>query len=1014
MRLENLSQFKHWKAKIIKQFTASQKVRIKVCITGCRANGSLAVFKEFQRAVEERRISDKVEIVPTGCQKFCSGAPVVYIEPPGVMYQNVSVEDIPPILRETVDKQEIIPRLLVREKKFLELQEERVLRNCGDINPLSLEEYVWKGGLSALEKVLSEMSPEGVIEEVKKSRLRGRGGAGFPTWLKWELTRKNPASPKFLICNGDEGDPGAFMDRSLLEGSPFQVVEGMLIGAYTIGANSGYLYVRAEYPIAIEHLRYAIAESYKYGILGENILGMDFSFDLQVKEGAGAFVCGEETALIASIEGRRGMPRPRPPFPVQSGLGDKPTCINNVETLANIPIIIQEGGEKFASLGSEKSGGTKIFSLAGKVKNTGLVEVPLGISLGKIIFEIGGGALPGRKIKGVQTGGPSGGCLPLDKFNTPVDYETLKELGSIMGSGGMIVVDDRVCMVEFARYFLDFIQKESCGKCVPCRVGTKRLLELLTKITCGEGEISDLKKLEELGEAVKCTSLCGLGQTAPNPVLTTLKYFREEYREHILQKYCRAAQCRELVLAPCENSCPGGISVADYIQAIREERFLEAYRIIVRSIPFPSICGRACYHPCESMCRRGEVDEPVAIRELKKFVSEYAWEKDFSVKDTLYFKPEIGKNVAIVGGGPSGLTCAWYLSQEGARVSIFEKEKELGGILRFGIPEYRLPKEVIQKEIADILNPRIKVISGKILGNNLALEELLGNFDAVFLAAGAYLSQHLAIPGENLKNVYQGLEFLHLYHSGRKLKVGKKVGVVGGGNVALDCARVAVRLGAEKVYILYRRTEEYMPAHSREIEEAKKEGIEFIFLVSPAEIKGNAKGEVKEVVLQKFKLEDSYGADGRRKAGKTSESSTLQLDTLIEAIGQKSNLLSLIPDIVVDTFTLATNKEKVFVGGDFQRGPASIIEAIGDGKKAARSILKFLKGEKDLLEPYKKREVSEEELWKKEEPLEIPRRKGRFLDIKLRRSSFREVERTFSQKEAILEAKRCLQCPWEK
>ena len=569
MRLENLSRFKHWKEQVAKQFASSRKVRIKVCITGCRANGSLAIFREFQRIAEEKNFSDKVEIVPTGCQKFCSGAPVVSIEPPGIMYQNVSLEDIPSVLSETVKKQEIIPRLVLKEKKFLELQQSKVLKNCGDINPLSLEEYIWKGGFTALEKVLSETPPEEVIEEVKKSRLRGRGGAGFPTWLKWELTRKNPASPKFLICNGDEGDPGAFMDRSLLEGAPFQVIEGMLIAAYTIGADSGYLYVRAEYPIAIEHLKHAISEGYKYGILGQNILGTGFSFDLRIKEGAGAFVCGEETALIASIEGRRGMPRPRPPFPAQAGLWGKPTCINNVETLANIPLIIKEGGESFASLGTEKSGGTKIFSLAGKVKNTGLVEVPLGISLGKIIFEIGGGALPGRKVKGVQTGGPSGGCLPLDKFNTPVDYETLKELGSIMGSGGMIVVDDRVCMVEFARYFLDFVQKESCGKCVPCRVGTKRLLELLSKITRGKGEISDLKKLAELGEAIKNTSLCGLGQTAPNPVLTTLRYFNDEYIAHIADKKCPAGVCRELLrysidrgkcvgCGACRRVCPVG------------------------------------------------------------------------------------------------------------------------------------------------------------------------------------------------------------------------------------------------------------------------------------------------------------------------------------------------------------------------------------------------------------------------------------------------------------------------
>ena len=558
MKFESIYGLRIWKEKVIKKFAVSKKTRIKICITGCRAKGALDILKKFKEEVRKENLSGKVEIVPTGCQKFCSGAPVLSVDPPGIMYQEVSLKDVPLILEKTVKKQEVIPHLALKEKKFLEFQKVKVLRNCGNINPLSFEEYVWQGGFSSFEKILSEMPPEQVIEEVKKSHLRGRGGAGFPTGLKWELTRKNSTSPKFLICNGDEGDPGAFMDRSLLEGAPYQVIEGMLIGAYAIGANSGYFYVRAEYPIAIQHLKEAIKKCYTCGMLGKNILGTDFSFDMHIKEGAGAFVCGEETALIASIEGKRGMPKPRPPFPAQKGLWGKPTCINNVETFANIPVVIQEGGMSFAETGTERSGGTKVFSLAGKVKNTGLVEVPFGTSLGEIIFEIGGGALPGRKIKGVQTGGPSGGCLPVEKFNTPIDYETLSSLGSIMGSGGMIVVDDKVCMVEFAKYFLEFVQKESCGKCVPCRIGTKRLLEILEKITSGKGEISDIEKLRELGNIIKEASLCGLGQTAPNPVLTTIDYFRDEYEAHIKEKRCPGEVCRELIEYYIdEDACKG-------------------------------------------------------------------------------------------------------------------------------------------------------------------------------------------------------------------------------------------------------------------------------------------------------------------------------------------------------------------------------------------------------------------------------------------------------------------------
>ena len=850
MKKLNINQLENLQKKAIRKFADAKKIKVRICITGCRANGALELLECFKRQIQNKNLNKEIQIIPTGCQKFCSGAPVVSIDLPSfsVMYQKIGINDVREIIEQTIKKEKLISRFLIPQTKFFDLQTIKVSKNCGLIDPLSLQQYLSQNGFSALRTVLAEFSPEDVIAEIKRSKLRGRGGAGFPTGLKWEFVRNAIGNPKYVICNGDEGDPGAFMDRALLEGCPFQVIEGIIICAYAVGASQGIVYVRAEYPIAVEHLKFAINECYRYGLLGNDILGTNFSFDLHIKEGAGAFVCGEETALIASIEGKRGMPRPRPPFPAQQGLWNKPTCINNVETFANIPIIILESGENFAQIGTSLSGGTKLFSLAGKIRNTGLVEVPLGISLGKLIFDIAGGALAGRTLKGVQIGGPSGGCLPVSKFNTPVDYEDITKLGAIMGSGGIIGVDDKVCMVEFARYFVDFVQKESCGKCVPCRIGTKRMLEILTRITQGCGEPQDISQLKELAETLKQASLCGLGQTACNPVLTTLLYFEREYREHIFMKYCRAGQCRELVYTPCENACPAGVRASDYVAAIRTGNFEEAFNIIAQDIPFPSVCGRICYHPCESRCRRAEIDQPVAICSLKRFVADYGRKKSLSIKKQVEFKPLREKKVAVVGGGPCGLTCAWVLSREGIEVSLFEKEYKPGGTLRYYVPEFRLPVKVLEREIRDILNPRIKVYFGKCLGKNLDLQILEKNFDAVFIAVGANHVQRLGIPGEDLTNVYQGLDFLRRIKSGDKINPGKRVGIIGGGNVAIDCARSVLRIGADDVSVYYRRTSELMPAHSWEIEQAEREGVRFRFLFAPLEIRN--RGESLEILFR--------------------------------------------------------------------------------------------------------------------------------------------------------------------
>ncbi|HZJ82701.1 MAG TPA: NADH-quinone oxidoreductase subunit NuoF [Clostridia bacterium] len=528
--------------------------------TGCHSSGSADIIEHFNKDIKEQGLEKEVKVVQTGCFGLCEVGPIVIVYPEGAFYSKVKNEDVSEIVQEHLVKGRIVKRLLYHdslekddtiksldEVPFYKKQKRVALRNCGVINPEQIDEYIAFDGYKALGKVLTEMTPQDVIDTLKASGLRGRGGAGFPTALKWDFTYKAAGDKKYVCCNADEGDPGAFMDRSILEGDPHAVLEAMAIAGYTIGSDQGYIYVRAEYPIAVQRLTLAIAQARDYGLLGENILGTDFNFNIELRLGAGAFVCGEETALMASIEGLRGEPRPRPPFPAVKGVFGKPTLLNNVETYANIPQIIVKGADWLANIGSEKSKGTKVFALGGKINNTGLVEVPMGTTLREIVYEIGGGIPNGKTFKAAQTGGPSGGCIPAEHLDTHIDYDSLAQIGSMMGSGGLIVMDEDNCMVDIARFFLEFTVEESCGKCPPCRIGTKRMLEILNKITSGKGEEGDIEKLEELGEGIKIASLCGLGQTAPNPVLSTIKYFREEYEEHIRDKKCRAGVCQALL-----------------------------------------------------------------------------------------------------------------------------------------------------------------------------------------------------------------------------------------------------------------------------------------------------------------------------------------------------------------------------------------------------------------------------------------------------------------------------------
>ena len=592
--------------------SATREKHILVCRgTGCTSSKSPEIIENFKKIIEEKNIQN-VRVIQTGCFGLCAKGPIVIIRPEDTFYANCKPEDCEEIINSHILEGKIVERLLCKDidgsivKKLDDLQfykkQKRIaLKNCGVINPEDIDEYIAFDGYKALEKVLFEMTPESVIEEVKNSGLRGRGGAGFPTGKKWELTRAAKEKQKYVVCNADEGDPGAFMDRSILEGDPHSVVEAMIIAGYSIGANKGYIYVRAEYPIAVHRFDIAIKQARQYGLLGNNIFGTEFSFDIEIRLGAGAFVCGEETALLESIEGRRGQPRLKPPYPANEGLWGKPTLINNVETYANVAQIILNGAEWFSSIGTATSKGTKVFALGGNVNNIGLVEVPMGTTLREIVYEIGGGIPNKREFKAAQTGGPSGGCIPKEHLDTPIDYESLKTIGSMMGSGGLIVMDDTKCMVCLAKFYLEFTVSESCGKCTPCRIGTKRMLELLEKLCSGEGSELDIYKLEKLAGNIQKASICGLGQGAPNPVLSTLKYFREEFRQHAVEKECKTLECKAMAKITideekckgcglCQKHCP--------VQAIegeaREKRVINQDKCIkcgtcIQACPFKAI-----------------------------------------------------------------------------------------------------------------------------------------------------------------------------------------------------------------------------------------------------------------------------------------------------------------------------------------------------------------------------------------------------------------------------------------
>ena len=1008
-----------------------------------RGNGAEGLQHAFAEAIQHSGMD--VLLTSVGCFGACFEEPLVNVRLPGkplLILRRVQADHALPILHD-LSMGNITPEHIYckieewehitgnvrygrgypevpswNEVSFFKGQKKIVLRNCGLINPDDIEEYIGVGGYQALYKVLIDGRPEAVIEQIKASKLRGRGGAGYLTGNKWEFLNKAKSDRKYIICNADEGDPGAYMNRNEIESDPHSLLEGMIIGGYVMGATEGIVYVRAEYPLAVHRLNRAIEQAHEYGILGDNILGRGFKFDIEVVEGAGAFVCGEETALIASLEGEAGRPRPRPPFPAQKGLWGRPTNINNVETWYNVTPIITRGPAWFSETGSPKSSGTKVFSLVGKVRNTGLVEMPLGTPLKTFVYDIGEGAVAGRAIKSVQTGGPSGGCIPIEMFDTPVDYESLAQLGSIMGSGGMVIMDEENCMVDVARYFIEFTHSESCGKCIPCRVGLNKSLRILNRLTEGAGTMHHLELLDELSRYIRECSLCGLGQTAPNPVLTTLRHFRNEFEDHIVSRRCQAGVCEELALSPCENSCPLHMNIPRFLQLFKEQRLDDAFESVIMDNPLPSSTGRVCQHPCDNRCRRHTLDEAVNMREVHRFIADSIFNSDR--RDEMFKRIMArklgppGRKIAVAGAGPAGLPAAFYLALLGHDVTVYDSQAEAGGMLRYALPEYRLPKSALHHEIELIEKLGVKFIFKTRVGFDVSLNDLDDRFDGVIISIGTWKESWVYQPGTELKGVYPALIFLEAEARGEDVPIGRKVAVIGGGNAAIDSARSALRKGAA-VTVFYRREVKDMPAIAEETHAARDEGAKFVFLAAPHRVIGDQKGNVKAIEIVKTRLGE-YDKSGRRKPVSTDEIQRFDCDSVIFAIGESVDLdfarasgLSLKESgtIEVNRFTLETSRPRFYAGGDVVTGASNVSNAMASGKQAAHSLdLQLMETNRwDKIFP-----VFEYEQTPPDEPSASRRHNGHVIAPSARSRSNAEVVTGLVEEEALDESCRCLRC----
>ena len=981
------------------------------------ASGAQKVMHRFLKEISECGRSG-IAVSSSGCIGLCSREPLVTVEVLGqepVIYQRVDNQKAQQIFRQHIlggkvqvdfalargkavneepmpsksDLEGMIPH--VSQLKFFALQQSWVLRNKGLIDPERIDDYIWRDGYLAAAKALLKMAPSEIISEIKISGLRGRGDAAFPTGIMLEFCANSKERERSVLCTAEEADPEALVGRSVMEADPHAVIEGMIISAKAIGAHQGHIYCRAEYSLAVKGLHVAIRQARAHGLLGKNILKSGFNFDIEVHQGTGSFACGEEKESAK-----------------------KPALLINVETYVNLPRIILLGGEAYADLGTESSKGTKLLSLAGKVDNAGLIEVPMGTTVGEIVFDMGGGIPDGKKFKAVQVGGLSGGCVPPEHLNTPIDYDALTKVGAIMGSGSMIVMDDGTCMVDMARYFMDFCQNEVCGRChSPCPAETKRMLEILQRICRGEGRRGDIELLEDLSRRVKDTALCRLGQTMPNPVLSTIRYFRHEYEAHILDKRCPAAVCSELFKSPCQHACPIGMDVPAYIALIRAGRIDDAYKVLKRTNPFPSVCGRVCGDDCQRKCRREQVDEPVAIMHLKRFIADHA--KRPEGKPLPILRKE---KVAIVGAGPSGLTAALELKKRGYGVTVFEALPEAGGMLRWSIPAFRLPRRELDQEIEDIVQTGVQLLTNHRVGHDVTFDELDRKFDIIYLATGAQKSSSLNIPGEDAEEVFGAVEFLRAHNLGKGIKVARNVAVIGGGISALDAARTAVRLGAKKVTLYYHRDRNDMPVQPRQIKAAEEEGVRIMVRAAPVRVITQY-GKVRGLELTQMRP-DKFDPSGRRQPRPILGSEFIEkAEMVIFAIGRVADLDFLPKEsgiersqttIKVDQNFRTTNA-KVWAGGDVVTGPAMVVDAIEAGRTAARAIdnaIRLTRGEKPWVAPAE--EMIDIPLKVDEEPVEQPQVSMPEASSKVRRTDFREVELGYTSEMALAEARRCLRC----
>jgi NADH-quinone oxidoreductase subunit F len=981
-----------------------------------------------------------IAVYSTGCIGPCSREPLVTVELMGeepIIYQRVDDRKIAQIFGKHLlegevqvdfalargrvvnqvptptnwDLEGIIPH--ISQLRFFSLQQPCVLRNKGLIDPEWIDDYIWRDGYLATAKALLQMRSPEIISEVRVSGLRDRDVRGFPTGIEWEFCAHSKEDVRYVVCTGDEGDPDGFIGCRVLEADPHAVLEGMIIAAKAIGAHHGYIYCRAEFSLAVKRLNLAIEQARAYGLLGKDILGSGFDFDIEVDLGASPFVCSEDTALQDAIEGRCGVPRPSLPFPALSGFWKKPTFLNNVETYINIPRIILLGGEGYANLGTETSKGTKLFFLAGKVSNIGLIEVPMGTTVGEIVFDMGGGISGGKKFKAVQLGGPSGGCIPPEHLNTPIDYDAVAKLGASMGSGGMIVMDDETCMVDMARYSIDFCQDQVCGKCASCRVQPERMQEILRRICRGEGREGDIEHLEDLGQEMNRTALCTLGQAAPNAILGAIRYFRHEYEAHIRDKRCPAAVCSDLFKSPCQHTCPVDMDIPAYIALIRAGRIDDAYEVLKRTNPFPSVCGRVCSHPCELKCRRGQLDEPVAIMHLKRFITDNAKRPETEPLEILR-----KEKVAIIGAGPSGLSAALELKKRGYGVTVFEELPEAGGMLRWGIPAYRLPRSELHREIKEILQTGVELRVNTRVGRDVTFEELNRAFDIIYLSVGTQKSSSMNIPGEDAEGVFGAVEFLRAYNLGKEIKVGKRVAVIGDGISAVDTARTAIRLGAKKVTLYCRRDRRDIPGREWGFEAALEEGVRIMYLVAPVRMITQYR-RVTGLELTQMRL-DKFNQSGRRDPKPILGSEFIEkAETVISGTGLVADL-GFLPEesgvernrtmIKVDK-NLRTTNAKVWAGGDVVTGPAVVIDAIKAGLTAARAIdaaIRVTHGPEPWKAPAE--EMIDVPLKADEEPVDQPQIPMPEAPSKIRRSDFREVELGYTLDMALAEACRCLRC----